>query len=109
MGPKKGPSYPVNTEWQEAVRSRMRELGIDQYRLAEMVQCKQPSISALLSPAAKHSTLVPAIHEALAWPPPSIFVPSRDHAEIARLVADMPDDVKEAFLAQARAIMKRIK
>lgn len=99
MGPRKGPSYPINSEWQQAVRARMLELNIDQYQLASLVGCKQPSISALLSPAARHSALIPAIHEALAWPPPSIFVPSKDSAEIVRLVADMPDDVKDAFIA----------
>lgn len=106
---KDGAAFPITTEWQDGVRVRMRELGLGQHQLAAIIKCKQPSLSALLSPRARHSTLVPAIHAALGWPPPSIPIPSKDLAEIVRLLSDMPPEVKDAWLAQARAIVKNLK
>ena len=85
----------------------MKEMELDQPTLARRIGCKQPSISALLSKASKQSTLVPAIHAALKWPPPPPVLVQGDVAEIASLLADMPAEDVALIKEQVRSWRKR--
>lgn len=80
------PAMPATDEWKALVRTRTRELGISYKELASSIGCVPSMITILLSethnPPVKQSSLVPAIHRALGWPPPGLPIPSGDLAEI---------------------------
>lgn len=104
---RRGPAYPVTKEWKDAVRGRMRELGYDQKALARRVRCAQSTLAEMLAEEAVQSSIVPRIHAALGWPPPGLPIASPDAGEMAYLFPRLPEDIREAMLAQARAILKR--
>lgn len=85
----------------------MKELDLDQKALARKLRCAQSSIAELLAPSGKQSSLVPGIHAALGWPPPGLPISAPDAGEMAYLFPRLPEDIREAMLAQARAILKR--
>jgi hypothetical protein len=79
--------------------------------LALAVKCGQSTMhDTLNNPDAKHSSLVPAIHQVLKWAPPGepessapIFSP--DALEMAGLYDRLPEDVRRSMRDQATAIV----
>jgi hypothetical protein len=73
-----GPAYPVPRKWQEDVQRQLddnKAAGREpssRAALARMIGCQPPSLTALLRPGAKQSSLVPKIHKALTWEKPSL-------------------------------------
>lgn len=86
----------------------MKELGLDQKALAKKLRCAQSSVAEMLAPGAKQSSLVPKVHDVLGWPPPGLPITAPDAGEMAYLFPRLPSDIREAMLAQARSILKRI-
>lgn len=105
---RQGPAHPVSAEWKRSVRARIQELGIEQNELARRVGCAQSSLATLLGPIAKQSSIVPAIHKALGWPPPGVPV-GPDAAELLDLFVQLPDEIRAATLAQVRAVCRAVK
>lgn len=104
--PRRGPAYPVTPEWKEQVKARLKELGLNQMLLAKKIRCAPSSLNEILGDGLQ-SSLVPKIHAALGWPPPGLPISSPDAGEMAYLFPRLPEDIREAMLAQARAILKR--
>lgn len=69
--PPRGPRYPTDAEWKDAVRRRLAELGMTQKQLADKVGCVPSAIAQMLAVEAKESSLKPLVHQALGWPAPS--------------------------------------
>lgn len=85
----------------------MKELGYDQKALARRIRCAQSTVAEMLAADGQQSSLVPKVHAALGWPPPGLPIASPDAGEMAYLFPRLPEDIREAMLAQARAILKR--
>lgn len=76
-----GPSLPITAAWKEDVRARMAELGLNGPQLAAAAGTSKQVIAAVLAPGSKRSAFVPAIHEALGWPPPPVGTVSGQRLE----------------------------
>jgi len=72
--------YPITDEWRELVRHRMGEMGIGPVDLAKLAKTTHGTISQILS-TSRSSEVVPRIHAALGWPPPSLPEDSVDQDE----------------------------
>jgi transcriptional regulator with XRE-family HTH domain len=74
--PKKGHQYPIDDDWKQRVRDRMKELEITQNELARQAKISKASLSAALATASLQSAYVPEIHRALGWRiPPLVLSP----------------------------------
>jgi lambda repressor-like predicted transcriptional regulator len=90
----------VKPAWQEDVVKAIGRLGITEKDLAKKIGCAQSTLHATLhSPAARHSSLVPAIHSAIGWDPPpdpqSPPLPSADALEMAQMYDRLPEHIKK--------------
>lgn len=106
---RKGPAYPVTSQWKEAVLDRMRELKIRQADLARELDCTNSSLHALFQPGTNQSRLVPAIHKALKWPSPLPVSTSPDAMEILNLLPRMDDEFKAQLREQAELYVRMTK
>ena len=71
--PGRPPTYPITAEWQVKVQVKVRkqlERRGARAALARTIGCSYATITGLLSPEARHSHLIPAIHRAFGWSPP---------------------------------------
>ena len=108
---RRGPAYPVKTQWQEDVRARLKTLGLTRKDLAKRIGAAQSTIQVTLtSPDARHSSLVPAIHAAIGWDPPpdpqSPPMPSQDAIEMAHLYDKLPDEVRRKLRDDAEFYLR---
>lgn len=73
-----GPAYPVTRKWQDDVQRQLDDNKAagrqpsNRAELARLIGCKPPSLTALLKPGAKQSSLVPRIHKAFGWAKPGL-------------------------------------
>lgn len=63
--------YPTPKDWRDKVLEAIGDRRGAQADLARKIGCTPSTLNELLS-AGKRSHLVPAIHRALGWPPPSL-------------------------------------
>lgn len=77
--------------------------------LARAIGCSGATITTLLSPEARHSHLVPAIHRVFGWPPPELPDDSAEHeqdparAELEALYDSLTREQIAVLAATARA------
>jgi hypothetical protein len=109
--PRRGQTYTVTPEWQRDVRARLKAKGMTSKQLAKAVRAAPSTVSELLSPTARHSTLLPAIHRVLEWDPPPvpaapsddpIPIPSPDAVEMAAMFDRLPEAVRKKLLVDAK-------
>lgn len=108
---RRGPAYPVKTQWQEDVRKRLVAIGMTKKDLARKIGAAQSSVQdALTNRDAKHSVLVPAIHAAIGWDAPpdpqSPPLPSPDAIEMAHLYDRLPDEVRRKLRDDAEFYLR---
>jgi len=103
--PRKGPTYPINADWQRRVMARITEMGISQNELGRRAKVSKASMSDALTPGAVQSACVPAIHRALGWPePPLVLTP--DALELVSLYVQMGDRDQGAMVERARTLVE---
>lgn len=107
---RRGPAYPVRTEWQKDVRRRLDSLGMTKKDLARKIGAAQSSVQEALSPGAVQSSLVPFIHAAIGWDPPpdpqSPPLPSPDAIEMAHLFDRLPEEVRRKLRDDAEFYLR---
>jgi lambda repressor-like predicted transcriptional regulator len=105
----------VKPAWQEDVRQAIKKRGLTEKALAKRVGCAQSTLHDMLNnPDASHSSLVPAVHEALGWDPPpdpqeSPPLPSADAIEMAHLFDRLPEHIRRQLRDQARTYIDLLK
>lgn len=105
------PAMPATDEWKDKVRARIKELGLSYKDLAETIGCVPSMVTLLLSethvPPVKQTSLVPAIHRALGWPPPGLPIPSGDLAEINGQWDRLSDAARTTIMTIISAELKK--
>lgn len=100
------PTYTVTPEWRERVRAELARRGRGSAAaLARHAKCATSTLVTLLDHG-KTSHLVPAINEALGWPPPGVPLSSPDAPELAYLYDRLDDDGRAALIAMAKALAR---
>lgn len=100
--PRKGPAYPIDNEWRQRVEAAIDSMRISHAEFARQAKISKASLSEALSSSSKQSTLVPAIHKALGWPPPRPLLLSQDAEEIMHAISGM--DPRDIAAVKERAL-----
>lgn len=103
-----GPMWPTDAEWKARVDADMKERGISRADMARMCGVTNASISNMLSDKSQQSRLVPLVHAALAWPPPS----SVSGLDYTKMLIDsqwekMSDDERQAIRVLIETFAKK--
>lgn len=102
--PRKGTAYPIDDEWRRRVEQRMAELAIpSRAELARRVKCSRAAITELFDEEQRQSTLVPDVHKALGWPPPSPLFLAQDAQELLALYNELSDFDRGEHIGGLRA------
>jgi hypothetical protein len=77
---RKGWSYPITPDWQEWVRTRMKEMiksgeATSQNDIARQAGIAKATLSEALEDGAVETKCMPEIHKALGWPAPLVAPP----------------------------------
>lgn len=100
--PRKGPAYPIDNVWREAVERAISSMKISHAEFARRAKVSKASLSEALNQKSTQSTLVPAIHKALGWPVPRPLLLSEDAEEIMRAIGGM--DSRDIAALKERAL-----
>ncbi len=85
-----GPDWPLDATWKQSVIDELDRRGMNQRDLARILGVTPAAVSYLLSPTKTwQSKLVPAVHEALGWPPPTAPSSTDDLEDIRRLWSEL--------------------
>lgn len=108
---RRGPAYPVRTQWQEDVKKRLDAIGMTPKDLARKIGCAQSTMHDTLSNSeASHSSLVPKIHAVLGWDPPpdpqSPPLPSPDAIEMGHLFDRLPEAWRQKMRDEAELLLE---
>jgi hypothetical protein len=107
MGRKQELTYPVTPEWKERVKELLEERGRGaQAALAKAIRCSSGTLAELLGPDARHSHLVPRIHDYFGWPAPMAPLASPDAAEISFLYDRLSEVDRARLLERARTMLE---
>jgi transcriptional regulator with XRE-family HTH domain len=100
--PRKGSAYPITKEWRTAVVAGFKAKGLSQNQFADLAKVSKASLSEALNPESKQSTLVPAIHKALGWPPPMPLVLTPEKHTLLAIYDRIPERDQGALLERAK-------
>lgn len=107
-------AYPITPEWQGDVKTRLTKIGMTVKDLAAKIGAAQSTVQELLnSKAARYSSLVPDIHKAIGWDPPSLpgegpTLPSPDALELGHMFDRLPEKMRKALRDQALASLEML-
>jgi lambda repressor-like predicted transcriptional regulator len=102
--PRKGPAYPIDSEWRDRVNSELSARDWSRAELSRRAKCSRASITEALDLGSTQSTLVPSIHKALGWPPPLRPMMSPDVQEIIGIMSRLAPEQRGALLERARIL-----
>lgn len=115
--PKKGPAYPISSDWRLQVRDAIDGLIKDPDRdeivsdatfAKRAARIAKSSLSEALKPTSVQSTVMPQINAALGWPAPRVLS-TPDELEVWAAVEALDERELGRILGKAEAALARLR